>query len=234
MVEIVHLVIDQSGSMSSISASAYAGAAEVIQDMPEDGQVSISTFNKKVTIGELASRDQALAELSSRAASGTTALYDAVATLLSRYNDVATYLFVTDGCDTASTATEEAAAAAVASARARGCRVIFLGTPSTLRTAERLGIDAGQVLAFGETPAELRAGMEAVARSNARTRSGADPAFTALERQRSCSLRETGRETAVGYSETRPPPIRRSPTCHPSFASPAASTATSTSASAQN
>ena len=72
------LIVDESGSMTSMANVVYDGAREIATGLSENGSACVVHFNTNVTIDDDISKDQAVNSLSSRHCTGGTALYDAI------------------------------------------------------------------------------------------------------------------------------------------------------------
>jgi len=185
----MHVVLDQSGSMSSMNDDVYAGAREVIDDLPEEAVVTFTTFNHIVTLGERRSKGDVLTSLATRSTSGTTALRDAIVRAVEYEerdpHDCTTVVVVTDGIDNASASTVAQVRWAVQRCTDRGWRVLFLGAnQDAVTTASQYGIDGGRALTFDgrRAPQAFRSVSEVV---RVQRTTGADAAFTASHRQSS-------------------------------------------------
>ncbi len=185
----MHVVLDQSGSMSSMNDDVYAGAREVIEDLPEEAVVTFTTFNHVVTLGERRSKEDVLASLATRSTSGTTALRDAIVRAVEYEerdpHDSTTVVVVTDGIDNASTSTVAQVRSAVQRCTTRGWRVLFLGAnQDAVTTASQYGIDGGRALTFDgrRAPHAFRSVSEVV---RVQRTTGVDATFTASHRESS-------------------------------------------------
>lgn len=184
------LVIDQSGSMNTMNAAVFAGAREVVESLPENALVRVSTFNQSVSLGARVSRAEALRQLDTREAAGLTALRDAIVQSIAAEeadpHAKTTIVVLTDGGDNSSAATADETRDAIQRANARGWRVLFLGAnQDAITTAAAYGISSDRALTFGtgNAPQAFRAVSENV---QAHRSSGADH-FTALQRTESVS-----------------------------------------------
>lgn len=128
----VMLVIDTSGSMAGAPIEAARSAAlGFVRDLPPGARVGVVAFGSKTSVrsGLTGDRDVLAAAIGSLAAGGETALYDALTLATAELSDrdvPKAVILVSDGGDTASTATlDEAAAGLVASgARLYGLRLV--------------------------------------------------------------------------------------------------------------
>lgn len=185
----MHVILDQSGSMSSMNDDVYAGAREVIEDLPDEAVVTFTTFNHIVTLGERRSKADVLASLVTRSTSGTTALRDAIVRAVEYEerdpHDSTSVVVVTDGIDNASASTIAQVRSAVQRCTDRGWRVLFLGAnQDAVTTASQYGIDGGLALTFDgrRAPQAFRSLSEVV---RVQRTTGVDAAFTATHRQTS-------------------------------------------------
>ena len=190
--EVLHLVVDQSGSMANVQESVYTGARELVQDMPDDAQISFSTFASSVSLGDLTSKEAALAILQQpRTAHGSTALYDAIVQVTERCGTTAgsvTIAIVTDGQDTCSRRGNDAAQRAIQAFRADPLRsIVFLGSnQDALASATAIGIPVTHALSMGNQPVHMREGMRALSANLTRRRTGDVDGF--LESERSAQV----------------------------------------------
>lgn len=191
--ESLHLVIDQSSSMASMNGAAYEGARELVESTPDGVRVAFTTFSDRVTLGDMASREQALLQLARpRVAVGSTALRDAMVRVISleetRLHERTTVVLVTDGQDTCSRESVSATKAAVERFQARaGCRILFLGSnQDAVLEAAFLGIAGNRALTFGGTSEDhMHAAFRAASENASAFRSLGTDEFTAVQRQRS-------------------------------------------------
>tara|TARA_A100001015_G_scaffold290599_1_gene363823 strand:- start:483 stop:1355 length:873 start_codon:yes stop_codon:yes gene_type:complete len=148
-----HIVLDQSGSMLSFNESIYEGARELVRELPDDSLVTLTTFNHIVNPGSRMSKKEALSNIKSGVASGTTALRDAILKSIeieeSAPRTKTTIVIVTDGIDNASNSTPSEVCKAVTKCNSRGWRVLFLGAnQDAITNASQYGIPSGRALAF--------------------------------------------------------------------------------------
>ncbi len=208
--ESFHLMIDQSGSMSSAVQTHFDGARELIGELPESVSVTFSTFNRSVDVGERLTRDETLSRLEERVCDGPTSLYDAICAAIEHEETApmqkTTIVVITDGVDTSSTRDIHETRACIERVnRRQGWSIIFLGTgQDAILSANTIGIPVDRALTF-ENNRALHA-YRAVSQASHTSRSGtADIQFTDLQRQQSMQGHE---EHAGGH----PPPIRRQAT----------------------
>ncbi len=182
-----HIVLDQSGSMETVNESVFAGAREVIQELPEESVVTFTTFNHVVSPGVRMSRDETLATLTTRVTSGTTALRDAIVKAVeieeaNPYTNT-TIVIVTDGLDNASRATPSEVRNAVDRCNAKGWRILFLGAnQDAVTTASQYGISGGRALTFNTSRAPEA--FRAVSSNNRNYRSFNTDEFSEIDRSR--------------------------------------------------
>ena len=182
------LVIDQSGSMNIMNDAVFAGAREVVENLPVEAEVRLITFNGTVRVGPLTSRDEANSNLDTRQASGATALRDAIVTAMAAEEDapegaagIVTFVVLTDGQDNASSATVEDVRQVIERANARGWRFLFLGAnQDAITAAATYGIARDRALTFGTANAPQA--FRAVSENVARYRSMGTDTFTDLDR----------------------------------------------------
>lgn len=189
--ETMHILIDQSSSMQSISSDAFAGAREVVGELPDDAVVTISTFATHVSLGNRCSRADALRYLDEHVAIGKTALYDAVAGAvqfeLASDSTKSTIVVVTDGLDTCSQCSREHAHELVQTFQGReGRRVLFLGAnQDAILSAAALGIPVARALTYGARSDNVRAAFRAVAENVHAYREGSADGFANVHRESS-------------------------------------------------
>lgn len=184
------LIIDQSGSMNSMNDAVFAGAREVVENLPVDAEVRVITFNETVRVGPLTSRDQANSNLDTRLAHGTTALREAILMAMEAEEEedeeeeaveIVTFVVLTDGQDNASSATVEDVRQVIERANARGWRFLFLGAnQDAIAAAATYGIARDRALTFGTANAPQA--FRAVSENVARFRSMGTDTFTDLDR----------------------------------------------------
>lgn len=190
--ERMHVVLDQSGSMNNMNEAAYAGARELINDMPEDSTISFTTFSSSVHLGESTSKEAALQTLQCKVANGTTSLYDAIYRVIdserSIQASIKTIVIVTDGMDTSSTKSQEEARVKVTEFQNDSHRVLFLGSnQNACLTAQAIGIPIARAMTYGTNTENMRDMFRAVSSNNQRFRSLGQDTF--LESERSVSIR---------------------------------------------
>ena len=190
--ESMHVLIDQSSSMASMNDAAFAGARELVESLPEDANVTISTFASSVSIGIQMARNDALRTLQTRTAQGQTALYDAIVQAveaeMTRPASTVTIVVITDGCDNVSTNTTTSARAAVERFQARnGCRLLFLGSnQDAVLSAAALGIPVGRALTYGaDSDTQMRSAFRAASENTRSYRTTRQDSFTSVQRQAS-------------------------------------------------
>ena len=114
----VMLAIDTSGSMRHAIESAKAAANEFVVAMPAEIRIGVATFGDDVAVLTQPTTDRPLiaAQINGIVADGDTALYDAVVTASQQFTPAAerrVLVLLSDGRDDGSTATLDAAIAAV-------------------------------------------------------------------------------------------------------------------------
>ena len=179
------MVIDQSGSMNVMNEAVFAGAREVVENLPVDAEVRLITFNQTVQVGRLTSRDEANSNLDARLANGATALRDAIMMAMATEEEdppeMNTFVVLTDGQDNASSATVEDVRQVIERANARGWRFLFLGAnQDAIAAAATYGIARDRALTFGTANAPQA--FRAVSENVARFRSMGTDTFTDLDR----------------------------------------------------
>jgi len=193
--EALHLLLDQSGSMAGMNEAAFAGVREVIDGLPDEARVTVSTFNNSVRLGTTQTKDAVLGRLHEyKRAQGLTCLFDAIVAagtrMLHEPATEGTLVILTDGMDTCSRADTTAARIVVERLQALdGHRVLFLGCNDAVLTAAPLGIPPGRAIAFGSRPEHAQRVMRTVSdnMSANRGRFAATPEveFTPLQRSES-------------------------------------------------
>lgn len=202
----LHLVLDQSSSMQNMNASAYSGALELVRDLEESSFVTITTFSTTVTLGTRQPRAVAIDTLTcDPLASGRTALYDALVAVdeaeLSGPAGQTTVVIVTDGEDTASTASLQQARSAIERLKSRNAKVFFLGANiDAIAVGSRLGVAQTNALNFLAADEQIQVAFRAASDVVRNNRAG----FTQVQRQASVA-------TDSGSSHMLPP-LRRSRT----------------------
>ena len=185
--ETMHVVVDQSGSMSGVQDAVFAGAREVVQSVPDAQMVSFTTFASNVRIGDRNSKQAVLDDLSSTPiAHGSTCLYDAIVCVVHEERDSvrSTIVIVTDGFDTCSTHSHRDAKEACTRFQSEGRRILFLGSnQDAILSADGFGIPASRALSMGSDPSHMQNAMRSVSSYVGRGR-GSD-GFTDLERRES-------------------------------------------------
>lgn len=182
------VVLDQSGSMKGMNDAVFAGAREVVENLPDTAAVRLITFNTDVHVGARMSRDEALDSLDTRVTEGLTALRDAIVKAVecekAEPMSVTTFVVLTDGADNQSRATVENVRDAIEEANRRNWRFLFLGAnQDAITTAATFGIPQERALTFGtqNAPQAFRAVSENV---QAYRSLGTDH-FTGLQRSES-------------------------------------------------
>lgn len=190
--EFLHIVLDQSSSMSSMNDAAFQGAKEVVESMPPTSTITLTTFSTQVTVGTDMSQTQAMESLTTRVASGQTALYDAIIEAIRVeegrcVGSITTIVVVTDGMDNVSKSNVHEAKLRVENFQSSpGHRVLFLGSnQDACLTASTLGIPAERALTYGNDALRMREAMRAVSENNQMYRSLGTDQFTSAQRMRS-------------------------------------------------
>lgn len=189
--ESMHIVLDKSGSMRSVDGAAYEGAREIVSGLPEDAVVTITTFSSDVQMGVRKSRDEALATLSLREASGATKLYDAILQAvraeMENPSELVTIVVVTDGWDTASSATVAQVRDAVTRFQeTENWRLLFMGSnQDAVLAAQTMGIPVGRALTVGGGGDNLQRAMRIASESTSAFRGGRVDGFTSAHRSAS-------------------------------------------------
>lgn len=203
------IIMDESGSMSSMASVVYEGAREIATGLLESGTCCVVHFNTEVTIDEEVSKEQAVSNLSARSCHGGTALYDAICdgierTVAAHIQDSSVVVaIVTDGLENSSSRNTVAdVRRAVELANSMGWRVTFLGSnQDAILTASGLGIAAERALTYGSNESGARSAFRSLSAANGRYARGDTEGFTVLERQQSM----VGGERA---QQAVPPPSR--------------------------
>ena len=183
------IVLDQSGSMSRINATAYEGARELLEDLAEHDTVSLTTFNADVTKGEELTKAAATLAFNPGKCGGTTALYDAICVsidaALERHRSKRNVIvaIVTDGMENASKSKLADVKDRINRAHANEWRVTFLGAnQDAVLAAQRMGIHAERALTYGHSMTGTREAFHSMRAANARFHAGQDESYTARER----------------------------------------------------
>ena len=188
-IERLHIVLDQSGSMDSMNEAAYAGARELINDMPQDSVICFTTFSSSVHLGTSTSKESALQTLQCKVAQGSTSLYDAICDVLDSEQNIEasikTIVIVTDGMDTSSRKSQEEARVKVSAFQSTSSqRVLFLGSnQNACLTAQAIGIPITRAMTYGTNEENMRNMFRAVSSNNQRYRSLGQDTFTQSERE---------------------------------------------------
>jgi tight adherence protein B len=131
------IVVDTSGSMgTSGMATVRSAVAAFLKSVPEDVRIGVVSFSGKATLNLAPTSEQGKVQtaVNGLTADGETALYDgvnlAVKTLGTKGER--SLLVLSDGGDTASTATQASTVAALKSARVRAEAVSFKSTDSNV------------------------------------------------------------------------------------------------------
>ena len=131
------IVVDTSGSMgASGMATVRSSVAAFLKSVPDDVRIGVVSFSGKATLELAPTTDQGKVQtaVNGLAASGETALYDgvnlAVRTLGSKGER--SLLLLSDGGDTASSATQASTVAALKTAKVRAEAVSFKSTDSNV------------------------------------------------------------------------------------------------------
>lgn len=205
--EHLRLIIDESGSMSTISESVYKGAKELVESMCTNGTVHIVRFSTDVDCAKASiKKDEALEQLVPRQCSGTTSLFDAIEGSINHafdthdHSKLVTFAVITDGIENSSkSCTLEGVRAAIGRAQAKSWRVVFLGSSGdAVEYANTLGIGRCDALTYGNSPNEASSAMRSLVSSTARHASGGSRDFTQTERQ-----------VSMTRGNADPPPLRR-------------------------
>lgn len=131
------IVVDTSGSMgASGMATVRSAVAAFLKSVPEDVRIGVVSFSGKATLNLAPTGDQGKVQTAVNAlkADGETALYDGVnlaVKTLGREGE-RSLLVLSDGGDTASTATQASTVAALKSAKVRAEAVSFKSTDSNV------------------------------------------------------------------------------------------------------
>lgn len=165
----VVLVLDTSGSMTGGPlAAAKAAAVEFITQMPAGTRVAVVGFGATVRVasGFSADRRALAAAVNNLTARGETALYDALAAtaaqLLAQAGPRRSVVVLSDGGDTVSRASLEAAAAGLVAARTEVFAVALATSESDGQVLARLAGEATRVVA-ADNPAALAGAYSAIA-----------------------------------------------------------------------
>lgn len=163
----VMLVFDTSGSMDGAPlAAARQAATEFLDVMPPEVRIGVVSFGPSPTVLATPTPDRThvAAQIGTLAATGETALYDAVTHAASQFSPDATdraVVLLSDGGDTASQGTLDQAVGAAAGIR---INVIDLVTPESNREAlDRLAAGGGGTVSSSADPAALAALYRATA-----------------------------------------------------------------------
>lgn len=187
-IERIHIVLDQSGSMNSMNETAYAGARELINGMPQDSIICFTTFSSSVHLGASTSKEYALQTLQCKVAQGSTSLYDAICDVVDSERNIEasikTIVIVTDGMDTSSRKSQEEARVKVSAFQNTSShRVLFLGSnQNACLTAQAIGIPITRAMTYGTNEDNMRNMFRAVSLNNQRYRSLGTDTFTQSER----------------------------------------------------
>ncbi len=166
----VALVIDTSGSMlGGPLSSAKAAARAFLSQLPPAVPVSITSFGASSTLSSPPSSDRRaqVAAVNGLKAEGETALYDGLHTALTQLSGPGSRrmaVLLTDGGDTASTATLDATADAFAAAKVPLFAVELRTSESNPAALSRLtSASGGQVVSLSD-PAALAGALDGVAK----------------------------------------------------------------------
>jgi tight adherence protein B len=166
----VALLIDTSGSMVGAPlAAAKAAAQSFLAQLPASVPVSVIGFgaSARVVSPRSSSRQAEVAAIKALTAEGQTALYDAVGTALSQLPDSGARrvaVLLTDGGDTASTATLGATADAMAMAKVPLFAVELRTAESNPGALSRLTSASGGRVVPAADPAALVGAFDSIAR----------------------------------------------------------------------
>lgn len=186
--ESFHLVLDRSGSMYHVDAAAYEGARELLEKLPENTRVTVTLFSSDVQLGRHQTREEALATLSLREASGCTclrdAIYQAIHAELGAPVTRTTIVVVTDGHDTSSTRSLDEARAAIATFQQReNYRLLFLGSnQDAIFAAQAYGIPVARAITYGSDGTHLRQAMRVASENTAAFRNLRFDGFSPMQR----------------------------------------------------
>eukprot|EP01045_Picozoa_sp_COSAG04_P022397 COSAG04_NODE_2524_length_3973_cov_29.653846_2_plen_378_part_00 len=186
----LHVIMDQSGSMQSMTGTVYEGARELLDGVADDGTVCVTRFSSQVALGTDTTPAIAQASWAPGECSGLTALYDAITAAidsdLQRHADLesVTIAIVTDGIENASQRSLTEVKEKIEATDEKGWRVVFLGSnQDAVLTAETMGIRHGHSMTYGNTRDEVRGAFQSMSAANRRYRSGRNDDFTHTERQ---------------------------------------------------
>jgi|GEM_PF-5989456 len=145
------LVIDVSGSMRGEALTAAKDSAEVfINGLPENSQISIVSFgdNANLVQSPTSNKSTAISSVQNLSASGETALHDGVVTAINNLPDEGRNVVVllSDGGDTASTATLSVASSLVESSGTRLVAVALETDESDSESLNQLALNGGEVV----------------------------------------------------------------------------------------
>ena len=192
--EHVHILMDQSASMSHMNRAAYDGVLEIVDSLPDDASVCMSTFATTVALGTVCSKQEALERLGTRPTpAGTTSLYDAIGEMViferTRIHEgdgqPGRLVVVTDGMDTASRSHTRASVQRLMDENP-DIRVTFLGAnQDAVVEAQAIGIPVARALTFGASSEGVVVAMRSLSMSMARERRGMNADFTPSERHES-------------------------------------------------
>jgi uncharacterized protein YegL len=221
MIEKVHFVVDESGSMSEIINAVQKSIVSTVDPLPDDTLISISTFSSEVQIDTLETPKQSF-EMRALRAQGLTALFDAVSDVIvyelgpehtGQEDKHTTVIILSDGLNTCGSKTHADAKQHVATAKERGMTIKFMGAnQDAVRTAADMGIEEGDALKYSADAVHVTQAFRSLSEVLIhRIATGEEQPFSLP--QRAASLGQTG--VAAGrydsYDERGlvPPPIRR-------------------------
>jgi tight adherence protein B len=167
----VALVIDTSGSMQGAPLTAAKAAAQAfVERLPASVPLSVIGFGASPSVASArsANRPAQLAAIRAMTAGGQTALYDALGLALAQLQQPGAgtrrmAVLLTDGGDTASAATLEATAGAMAAARVPLFAVELRTNESSPAALERLTSRSGGRVVPAADPAGLAGAFDTVA-----------------------------------------------------------------------
>ena len=214
----LHVILDQSGSMSSINVAAYEGAKELLETVADTGTFAFTTFNTTVADTVDMTRSEAREALQPGICSGQTALYDGIGKALT--NDMekcsdltgVTIAIVTDGLENASrTHSRDTVRQLISTAEQKSWKLYFLGAKQdAIITAGNIGISADRALTYGAETTQVRNAFRSLSAANGRHKRGEHAGFTQAERQSSINPSVVAPVSPVSKPSSAPPVISRS------------------------
>ena len=189
--ENVHIALDKSGSMRSMSSVHYEGACEFLRQQPDDIYVTFSTFSNRVAVGErMRDTNAVMQAIYGCTCEGATCLYDAIIECVEAEEasplERTTLVVVTDGADTCSTRSRDDAKAAIRRFQMhKHWRVLFIGTnQDAALSAHQLGIPTERALSFSGVEG-VREAYRSVSANVSSYRAHGSDHFTDLQRRAS-------------------------------------------------